>query len=328
MSTSAGTWAVALLGLLIAGCQAHLEQVPIDYDDDSASDDDTGDDDTGDDDTSPGDDADGDGYSTADGDCNDGNASIHPGADEECDDVDQDCDGAAAENCASCKAALAEDSGASTGAYSIDPDGDGGEDPVTVWCEMSIDGGGYTAVMRTTDDWGATSALLTDYDTFYGTTLGAHDSAFRLAGKLWPTLSTTGEHLVEVRTRLAAGGECDPLWFKATGGTLDVQAGGPATVTGYQQTARLFNDDTLSATDTGPSTDCVNNQNAVPWFYASCCALCPTFGGNYFDPPSPMIGFLDTEDDIFGLRTDDVCSGEPDISNGQYGGKSIVYYVR
>jgi len=40
-------------------------------------------------------DADGDGYTTDAGDCDDGDASIHPGASETCDDgVDQDCDGA------------------------------------------------------------------------------------------------------------------------------------------------------------------------------------------------------------------------------------------
>lgn len=36
---------------------------------------------------------DGDGYSVIDGDCNDTNAAIHPGAKEVCDNVDNDCDG-------------------------------------------------------------------------------------------------------------------------------------------------------------------------------------------------------------------------------------------
>ncbi len=58
-------------------------------DDDTAGDDDS----TGDDDTTP-DDLDGDGWSVADGDCDDGDALVYPGAPEQCNGVDDDCDGA------------------------------------------------------------------------------------------------------------------------------------------------------------------------------------------------------------------------------------------
>lgn len=37
-------------------------------------------------------DADGDGYTVGDGDCNDNNAAIFPGAPEVCDGLDNDCD--------------------------------------------------------------------------------------------------------------------------------------------------------------------------------------------------------------------------------------------
>ncbi len=62
--------------------------------DDDTGDDDTGDDDSGDDDSGSGDDQDGDGYSVADGDCDDTDPAIHPGASDVCDEVDNDCDGA------------------------------------------------------------------------------------------------------------------------------------------------------------------------------------------------------------------------------------------
>jgi len=70
--------------------------------DDDASDDDLGDDDLGDDDLGDDDvgdddsgqqDADGDGWTTADGDCDDTNANVYPGADDICDELDNDCDG-------------------------------------------------------------------------------------------------------------------------------------------------------------------------------------------------------------------------------------------
>ena len=66
-------------------------------DDTTASDDDTtasDDDSSGDDDATPTDDQDGDGWTVLQGDCDDSDASVHPGAEEvPCDAVDNDCDG-------------------------------------------------------------------------------------------------------------------------------------------------------------------------------------------------------------------------------------------
>ena len=40
-------------------------------------------------------DRDSDGYTVSEGDCDDGNADVHPATDEQCDDIDHDCDGMA-----------------------------------------------------------------------------------------------------------------------------------------------------------------------------------------------------------------------------------------
>ena len=58
------------------------------------------------------DDADGDGFSIADGDCNDNDATIYPGATDICDGLDNDCDGAIDED-------------ATVNTYYYDADGDG-----------------------------------------------------------------------------------------------------------------------------------------------------------------------------------------------------------
>ena len=57
-------------------------------------------------------DADGDGFSTVDGDCNDNDASVYPGASERCDDVDNNCDGSI-------------DEGLAVSTFYQDNDGDG-----------------------------------------------------------------------------------------------------------------------------------------------------------------------------------------------------------
>ena len=84
-----------VLLLLIPLCAGCLYTEPVDDDDVTTDDDDTTADD--DDDDSAIDDADGDGWTVEDGDCDDADPAISPGASEVCDDanVDEDCDGAA-----------------------------------------------------------------------------------------------------------------------------------------------------------------------------------------------------------------------------------------
>ncbi len=99
------SWASPLLLILVACLASPTEDDEALPDDDASSDDDTSpDDDTGpdddatpDDDTSTGEDADGDGFSPPE-DCDDGNATIHPGQKEACGDgIDNNCDGHANE---------------------------------------------------------------------------------------------------------------------------------------------------------------------------------------------------------------------------------------
>ena len=107
-------------------------------------------------------DADGDGYGTVpltactaaghaliDGDCDDDDALINPGAEDSCDGVDRDCDGdtedvlGASPDCAaeSCSTILSSDSASVDGAYWLALSSGGS---ATVWCDMTTDGGGWT----------------------------------------------------------------------------------------------------------------------------------------------------------------------------------------
>ena len=96
-------------------------------------------------------DADGDGHSTPDScegtpvDCAAGDAPVFPGAEELCDEVDQDCDGdPGLDDCEDCGAILVADPTAADGIYTIDLDGVGVGAPFDVYCDMTTHGGGWT----------------------------------------------------------------------------------------------------------------------------------------------------------------------------------------
>ncbi len=275
------------------------------------------------------DDADGDGVTGCDGDCDDDDPATYPDADEFCDGEDRDCDGVYTDGCASCAEILDAGLDGGDGDYEVDLDGIGGGDPVDVYCDMTTDGGGWTLIQRTTDDWADTGMLTTDYATYYGSTLGDLGGAYRLAGEFWTTVGPSDELLLAVNPRLSDGSACDgDLYYQASSLGLDIPPGGPATASGYSQPVTILTAATLSTTDSGPSTNCVNLHGATPWFLGACCDTCPTYGGNYYNPPSPMVRYLDTDADMYGNLADDVCDGVLDQASVYEGATALEFYLR
>ncbi len=328
------TWMTIVTGPF--GCQAHLEQKPAGVDDDTDGDDDATDDDDitddddvtddDDDDTSP-DDADGDGYSPADGDCDDSDASVHPGASESCDGIDSDCDGDRAEGCASCLEILEAGASQGDGVYMIDLDDSGA---IEIECGMTVDGGGWTLVQRTTDVWADSSALYTDYATFRGSTLGSANGVFRLAGRLWPDLLVEHELLMEFQPRQEDLTPCDSLFYKVSSLSLSVPASGTASASGYSQPVQILADEELSTTDGGPNTSCVNSYDIVPWFIASCGYTNPTFyKPDWWDTDAcPRANYVEDSADLHGHTASDVCASDPDELNGYTAGAMMAVWLR
>ena len=71
----------------------------------------------------------------------------------------------------------------------------------------------------------------------------------------------------------------------------------------------------------------------MPWFYTTCCTTCPTFLGNYWnDEAHPMVNYLNTTADHYGLLDSDVCpsgAAQPNDSSSSYEGiNAMEYYLR
>jgi len=283
-------------------------------------------------------DADEDGWTIAEGDCDDLDANTHPGADELCDGQDNNCDGvsdADSTDCSgtSCAEILATQPEAQDGLYWVDPTGSGAA--VETWCDMTTDGGGWTLVQRTVWDWSDSATLMTGYGDWYGSNLGNPEdgNAYRMAGELWGALNGSLDHMLTHRFRDASDAStCEPLFYLGQGGTLIISST-EATISGLTADVTMMDGGQLSTTDSGASSDCVTERDAVPWFYANCCTTCPTYGAGYWDDSAhPMVPYGQSTADYYGNTIGAVCpsgSAEANANGSSYRGlNAMEYYVR
>ena len=232
----------------------------------------------------------------------------------------------------SCKAIKDGYPEATSGEYLVDLDGDGGADPMTLYCDMETDGGGWTLVQRTVWDPAETAAFFTTYADWRALTIGsvAPGKGFRLAGNWWVTLNVAKDHMLvhHPRKNIANNPSCDPLYYIGTNGTYTVNDVN-ATLLNLQQPVNMVNNSLLTTTNNGPSGGCVNNNQGAPWFYSSCCTTCPTYAGNYWPERHPMESYTASVPDFFGNTHAQNCAGDPVmLSNGYYGLNVMEYYLR
>ncbi|MEC7985993.1 MAG: MopE-related protein, partial [Myxococcota bacterium] len=248
------------------------------------------------------------GYTDDDTDCDDTDETIYAGAEEICDGIDNDCDSTteADAGCtfASCLELQQVDATATSGIYSIDPDGTGAVDTV---CDMSHDGGGWTLILHLNDPSGFSEddflslfgdPLFTDHDWRYnGGVLSAgvqtlddtHQGAIqidRFSG-LWTdvrmachtsNLSTTEEHYAQVDDYTVSNGNYALLGSTSNGTSYTVNSAynsfGLSTIWHDNETDSLNSGHYhCDVTNYGPGTsqfgfcytDFLNNNNSLDY---------------------------------------------------------------
>jgi hypothetical protein len=295
-----------------------------------------------------------------DDDCDDNNINAYPGAPEACGGtVDLDCDGALPTTCTGddCADILTNSPGVGDGVYTVDPAGTGtGFD---VWCDMTTDGGGWTMVMRVTDDGAANAAL-----TSAGTYAEVHDdfvpagydpglgTPVRVPAQYWDDFANIDELMVRHDLLKADGTTCSPLFFSVDG-TLNV----PSVASGLNLSINLTSSDShdvVNGTQAGTSPifqtadrftvppGCVASNGSAPWFMGTCNGgLSPTQGLGYWTAAEPRsVVYFDrvtVGTDIEGTTFATACGGAAMLNppaavlgapTAWYTDASLEYYFR
>lgn len=282
-------------------------------------------------------DVDNDGFSShCDGDCDDADPWRHPAATEPCSGQDLDCDGVVPPFCPTCEDLHAADPAAPSGLHLLDLDGLGPGQAAWSWCEMVVEGGGWTLLQRSLWNAAENGALSTGLAAFLQQEVGGPDAGltYRRRGSEWAALSRAGELLLVATPRdRVTGLDCAPLHHAAPA-LLSAPAGvpelaGPVLDDGVV----LVPGRLLSTLDSGPASACVSAPSAAaPFFHAACCETCPSIASPLWnDGPHPTATWLHLPDDA-GLTEVDICpSGaaiEADGSPFGRGLNALEIYVR